>query len=173
MVNNENLKHLIFRIQENDRQALSELYSEMKTSVYSLALVYTKSDFDAEDIMQNTFLRIWSAAPSFSGKNAKSWIMMIARNMSLDWIRSSKKRTDLDENIPSKDCFEKITASETVKALFKHLKEEEREIVLMYSQGFTHAEIAEITGRPRPTVIWKYNNALKKLKKISGGDNVD
>jgi DNA-directed RNA polymerase specialized sigma24 family protein len=43
----------------------------------------------------------------------------------------------------------------------------------MYSQGFTHAEIAEITGRPRPTVIWKYNNALKKLKKISGGDNVD
>jgi len=57
--------------------------------------------------------------------------------------------------------------------LFKHLKEEEREIVLMYSQGFTHAEIAEITGRPRPTVIWKYNNALKKLKKISGGDNVD
>ena len=39
MVNNENLKHLIFRIQDNDRQALSELYSLMKTSVYSLALV--------------------------------------------------------------------------------------------------------------------------------------
>ena len=68
MVNNDKLKELIFRIRDNDRHALSELYSEMKTSVYSLALVYTKSDFDAEDIMQNTFLKIWSAASSFSGK---------------------------------------------------------------------------------------------------------
>ena len=173
MVNNDKLKELIFRIRDNDRQALSELYSEMKTSVYSLALVYTKSDFDAEDIMQNTFLKIWSAASSFSGKNAKSWIMMITRNLALDMLRSSKRRADLDENIPSEDCFAKITASETVKNLFTHLKEEEREIVLLYSYGFTHAEIAEIAGRPRATVIWKYNNALKKLRKISGGDNVD
>lgn len=170
-MDNENLKELIFRIHENDRQALSELYQEMKTSVYALALVYTKSEFEAEDIMQNTFLKIWSSAASFKGKNAKSWIMTITRNLSLDWLRTCSRKNELTEDIPSSaDCFEKIAVNETIKDLFSRLDENERETVLMYSYGFTFSEIAAVVKKPRTTVQDRYSRAMKKLRELSGGD---
>ena len=54
--------------------------------------------------------------------------------------------------------------------LLKHLNETEREIVMLHAHGFTHDEIAKITGRPGATVRWKYSNAIKKLSEISGGE---
>ena len=54
--------------------------------------------------------------------------------------------------------------------LLKHLKESEREIVMLHAHGYSHEEIAKITGRPGATVRWKYSNAIKKLSEISGGE---
>lgn len=171
-MDSEKLRELIFRIQEKDRAALEQLYSCMKTSVYSLALVYTKSSHDAEDIMQNTFLQIWSRASSFRGDSAKSWVLSIARNLAVDYIRAGKRVTELSDSIPEKDdCYEKITDSLTVKLMFRHLKNDEREIVLLYSYGYSFREIAAVVNKSDSSVHRKYQNALRKLKKLSGGDN--
>jgi len=169
-MDNENLRDLIFRIRDNDRQALSLLYQEMKTSVYSLALVYTKSDFDAEDIMQNTFIKIWSSAESFRGTNARSWILTITRNLALDWFRASRRGSELSESIPADDCFEKINANDTVRELFSYLNEGEREIVLLRSYGFSFDEIAAVVKSSVSGVKGRYYPALKKIRKIYGGD---
>ncbi|MCQ2464718.1 MAG: RNA polymerase sigma factor [Oscillospiraceae bacterium] len=168
---NENLKNLIIRIRNGDRDALSELYSAMKTRVYALALVYTKSDSDACDVMQNVFMTVWNRAGTFRGGNPSSWILKITRNAALDCLRMRRHRAELSDEIYAPDCFERISDSETVRNLLSHLKEDERETVLLYSYGYSHAEIASITGRPQATVRWKYSNAVKKLRKLYGGED--
>lgn len=169
-MDNENLKDLICRIQNRDRDALTQLYSLMKTRVYGLALVYTKSDCDAEDVMQTVFMNVWTKSNTYRGGNPSSWIMTMTRNLAVDHIRANRRWAELSDSIPDEDCFEKITASVTVKNLFSELRDDEREIVLLYSYGFSHSEISVITKRPQATVRWKYSAALKKLRKISGGE---
>ncbi len=150
-------------------KALETLYNQMKGCVYGLAFVYTKSHSDAEDIVQNTFLHIWDKLDTYNPKNPKAWIMTIARNLSLDCIRKSGKAAELDENIYAEDCYTKIFDTDMLRTLLKTLSSSEREIVILYSYGFSHLEIAEIASLPYATVRWKYSNAIKKLIKATGG----
>lgn len=168
----EHLNNLLFRIREHDKDAFSELYEQMKGCVYGIALLYSRSHADAEDIMQNTFIQVWNKAHLYSGKNAKSWIMTIARNLSHNFMKQNSKNAELPEEIPAPDCFSDIYDSEYIKYLFSCLREDEREIIVLSSYGFSHLEISKIVRCPYSTVRWKYSNAVKKiLKKTGGADN--
>ncbi len=169
----EELNDIILRIQGKDTKALEKIYTDMKGCVYGLAYVYTKSHSDSEDIVQNTFLRVWNKADTYKNDNPKAWIMTIARNLSIDSINHGKRFAELDENISTDDCYSKIADAEMLNTLLSTLEEAEREIVILYSNGFSHSEIAQITSRPYATVRWKYSNAIKKLIEISGGENND
>ncbi len=166
----DNLNDILNRIQHKDMKAFETLYSQMKGCVYGLAFVYTRSHSDAEDIVENTFLHVWNKADTYNSKNPKAWIMTIARNLSIDCIRQSKKTAELDENIYAEDCYSKIFDSNMLNTMLKLLNESEREIVTLYSYGFSHSEIAKMTSQQYATVRWKYSNAIKKLVKATGGD---
>lgn len=167
------LNELILAIQKKDMNALEQLYITMKASVYGLAYVYTGSHSDADDIVQNTFLHIWNRADKYKEKSPRSWIMTIARNLSIDYIRASKRFTELNDDIRAEDEYETIADSDFLHTLLKNLDESEREIVLLYSHGLSHAEIAKVVSRPYATVRWKYSNAIKKMIKITGGGSND
>lgn len=169
-MNNEKLRDLLFLIRDRDKDAFTELYKDMRGCVYGIAYLYTRSHSDAEDIMQNTFMQIWNKAYMFSGKNARSWIIAIARNFSHDHTRQKQRQTEISEEMPAPDCFDGIFESESIKNIFSCLNEEEREIMVLFSYGFSHREISSIVRRPYATVRWKYSNAMKKLKSISGGE---
>lgn len=169
----ENLEDVMKKIKERDKSALEVLYKEMKGCIYGLAYVYTESHSDAEDIVQNTFLHIWNRADTYKTGNPRSWIMTIARNLSLDHIRSRKNTAELDENIHDTDHISQVIDKYSVKQLLANLGEEEREIVLLYSYGFSHSEISKIIKKPYSTVRWKYSYAIKKLIKISGGEKIN
>lgn len=169
-MDNDNLRELLMRIRDRDKEAFTELYMMMRGCVYGLAFSYTGSHSDAEDILQNTFLKVWNKADTCTGKNVKSWIMMIARNLSYDSRKQTGRSAELSEEIAAPDSISGIFESESVKSMFSCLDEEEREIVVLYSYGFSHREIASVVKRPYATVRWKYSNAIKKLKRNSGGD---
>jgi RNA polymerase sigma-70 factor (ECF subfamily) len=84
MLSAQELDCLLIQVSKKDMKAFEKFYQEMNKAVYGLAYALTKSSHDAEDVMQNTFIKVWEKAYLYhNGTNAKAWTMKIARNFSL------------------------------------------------------------------------------------------
>jgi RNA polymerase sigma factor (sigma-70 family) len=162
-------KH-IAQIAAGDKNSLAELYGETKTAVYGFALSILKNVSDAEDVLQDTYLKLWSSAESYSpmGK-PMAWILTITKNLATSRLRERGKSADIPEDewllfqadSPSVSSDDRIVLS----AAMKTLTEEERQIVMLYAvSGLKHKEIADLMSLPLSTVLSKYSRSLKKLK---------
>lgn len=158
----------IYRVAKGDDSAFEELYKRTSTSVYAYALSILKNTFDAQDIMHDTYLHIYSHASAYKtmGK-PMAWILTIVKNESLKRIKSDSKIVELDEYRASSDegFFSQIETNSLLNNCFKILSDEEREIVIMHAvAGFKHREIAYQLDKPLSTILSKYNRAIKKLR---------
>jgi RNA polymerase sigma-70 factor, ECF subfamily len=81
---------LVHRLKERDPQAMAELYNQFGRLVYSNILVVVRHEAAAEDLTQETFLRIWNSIHSFNCDRGSlgTWIVAVARNRALDYLRS-------------------------------------------------------------------------------------
>lgn len=166
-------EELIVRIAHDDMAALEELYRLTDQTVYAFILSILKNPHDAQDIMQDTYVKIRSAAHLYQKQGKPlAWIFTIARNLCLMRLRTASKAssTPLDELTDSDymaDSGETHSEDRIVlQAALKILAEEEREIVILHAvSGLKHHEIAKSLGMPLSTVLSKYNRSLKKLKK--------
>jgi RNA polymerase sigma-70 factor, ECF subfamily len=170
----EDLDHLLIQISKKDMEAFEKYYREISKAVYGLAYVLTKSSHDSEDIMQNTFIKVWEKAGTYHpGSNAKAWTMRIARNLALTKYRENKRFVELDFEIPSEDVLDKTINSQELDHLLTTLKKEEREIVVLYAIGFSHKEISVIMKKPYATIRWKYRYAINKLSLLERRDDYE
>src|SRR5580704_1727098 len=89
---------LIRRLQRHDPQALAELYDRHGRAAYSLVLRVVRDKAIAEDLVQETFLRVWNRAHSIDPEKGAigPWLLAIARNRAIDYLRSSEGR---DRNV--------------------------------------------------------------------------
>lgn len=167
MIEKSILDNLMIHVSQKDMSAFEKLYYELKGGVYGLGLIITKSPYDAEDIMQNTFIRVWDKAYTYHpGTDARAWTMKIARNLAITKYNEKKRFVELDFEIQSEDAFTQSINSQILEPLLSLLKIEEREIVTLYAMGFSQKEIAGIINKPYATVRWKYSNAIKKLSAL-------
>ncbi len=166
------LEDCITRIAYGDKIALSDIYEATSTSVYAYALSMLKNTHDAEDVLHDCFISIFSYAGAYKacGKPL-AWILTITKNLCMQKFRQHKKSAD----IPQEDWQNYIEAAQHMDAEDKivlqecmtNLTLEERQIIILHAvSGFKHREIAEITGLGLSTVLSKYNRALKKLKEL-------
>ena len=161
------LNRLMMEIQNGSESAFSDFYQKTYKGVFSFAYTYVKNYHTAEDLVQETYVKVKLNADKYVlGTNATAWVLQIAKNACLDYLRKEKLRniTELKENIATveTDKTDKLFAHEL---LYKYLKEEDRQIVLLHLlYGFKNREIAEILNMPVGTVLWRYNKALKELK---------
>ena len=165
------IEYLIQRIGENDRNALEELYRSTARAVYSFALSILKTSSDAQDIMQDTFLKIRMAAHLYQpmGK-PMAWIFTICRNLAR--TKQIKNQGELSEEScmlenNSEYCYICDPSDRMVlESAFRILDQQEREIVLLHCvAGLKHREIAENFEKPLASVLSRYHRALKKLQK--------
>ena len=164
------LDDLIYAIGEGSTDALASLYQETSASVYAYALSVLKNSHDAEDVLHDCYLSIWSAASSYrsSGK-PMAWILTVAKNLSLKILRQRNRIESLPEE-DWKDCLEfatEMTADDKVvlQQCMRVLSDDERQIVVLHAvSGFKHREIAELMDLALPTVLSKYHRAIKKMK---------
>lgn len=164
------LDQLLDEIAGGDSQALAALYHSTSAAIYAFALSVLKNAQDAEDVLHDSYLNIYSAAPDYrSCGRPMAWILTIARNLCLLKLRERKKRAD----IPAEDWEPYLESRESVspedrlilQVCMNHLSDEERQIVVLHAvAGFKHREIAELTGYSLTAVLSKYSRALKKLK---------
>ena len=176
-IEREQQDNLILGISAGDPESLQKLYVLTHSSVYGFALSYVKNEADAEDIMQDTFVRIWQKAGSFHAEgHAISWILQITKNLALEHLRSRKREMTLEPE--QWELFEGKNTSlisedrALLEILFQDLNEEEQRVVILHgAAGLKHREIAALMETPLPTILSRYHRAMKKLKeRLKGAD---
>ena len=168
---------LITRLQRRDPQALAELYDRYGRLAYSLILRVVRDVGVAEDLVQETFLRIWNRVQGFDAEKGSvgPWLMAVARNRAIDYLRSTTGRarnslelettehpalyTDMERDLLFSD------KARRVKAALEKLSPRQREVIeLAYYEGLSQTEMAERLGQPLGTVKTWVRTALKNLR---------
>lgn len=163
---------LLAAVATGDMDALMTLYDLLSKPVYGLALSVLRDRALAEDVMQETFIRVRSSAHTHrEGSDGKAWILRIARNLSLDILRRRKRESltyNPDVESPEESVsFDANTTDQVVlKAALSQLDEKARQIVILHAvSGMTFREIAQVIESNLATVQWRYYRALKILAK--------
>ncbi len=153
------LNHLLARVSLADRQAFQQLYRHSSGKLYAIALRISNQEKLAEDILQESFIKIWHNAHRFDSQKAQAmtWMGTIVRNQAIDLLRKHKKQAEsepFDEDLhstnsgnPTEDSLIRTDNHQAVHRCLKMLDEKYRQIILLaYLDGYTHQEIAEIKG---------------------------
>lgn len=161
---------LFEKIATGDKEAFCELYCCTKSSVYAYSLSILHNQMDAEDAMQETFLKIRGASHLYQAQGKPlAWILTIARNVCLMKLRKQKIQYALPvEEVNEGIDFSQIENYEdrvVLETAFQILSKEECQIIVLHAvSGMKHREIGTLLGRPVSTILSKYNRAMKKLR---------
>ncbi|MEG0570351.1 MAG: RNA polymerase sigma factor [Oscillospiraceae bacterium] len=161
---------LIKKVSDGDVVAFETLYRATYAAVYGFSLSILKNQFDAQDILQDTFIKIRDNAKNYQPQGKPlAWIFTITRNLSLMKIRERGKRSHMqleDINLASEDSTCTVEDKMVLQAAFDVLGDKERQIVMLHAlTGLKHKDIAQILGMPLSTVLSKYKRSLEKLNK--------
>lgn len=145
------------RIAQGDTRAYRELTTEYLGVIVTYAFRLTKSQAEAEEIAQETFLRAWQKADSYTPQaRVTTWLHRIAHNLALDLLRKRRGGPELeldDERDPAPPSnnpgrlLERKQTAQTVQAAMDALPERQKiALLLHHEQGLSNPEIAEVLG---------------------------
>jgi RNA polymerase sigma-70 factor (ECF subfamily) len=166
------------RLRSRDPHVMSALYDRYGRTAYSLIYRVVRDASVAEDLVQETFLRVWNRAQSFDQERGAlgPWILTVARNRAIDHLRSVDGRMaanamDLDrlENPRLFSNFEDtaltLDRARRLKEAFVKLTPAQREVIeLAYYEGLSQTEMATRLKQPLGTVKTWVRTALKVLR---------
>lgn len=153
----------IKRLAEGDMAALSVVYDNTARIVFSLALSLLGNREDAEDVLQDTMLRVVKSAPNYKKGSPKAWVLSIARNCAIDVLRKRRAESDEAEPFSTDPELAKLELADMLNAL----NQEEKQTVLLHIYGgLSHKQIGEVLGISPAAAQKKYRRALQKLKKL-------
>jgi RNA polymerase sigma-70 factor (ECF subfamily) len=174
-------EQLIARTVRGDVAAFELIYDRYAPTVMGLALRVVADRALAEEVVQETFWRVWRNAASFQGQRGAfaGWLLGITRNLAIDFCRRRSVRPqvlldDADESpierVPDQSADVAESAWTAIKyqqvyAALSDLPPEQRRVIeLAYFGGLTRQEIAAKTGEPLGTIHTRARLALKKLR---------
>ncbi|NAS32070.1 sigma-70 family RNA polymerase sigma factor [Flavobacteriaceae bacterium R38] len=159
----------------NKEEYFAEVYEQNKDKIYRLCLGFMGNTFDADDLLQEILIKIWSNLSSFKGNSSIStWIYRIATNTA---ILYSKRRNKLDNKHTRLTSHNEIIASSEVDSskpereinklyiAISSLKEIDRIVIGLLLEGNSYNEIANITGLKISNVGVRINRIKKALNK--------
>ena len=153
-----------------DEKSFELLYDQMHKLVYLVCLGIVKNEASAQDLAQDTFVTVWNKSSEFKGGSYKAWILTIAKNKSLNYIKKHSRVMPVGQeyelDLICKESNDSFEDSVVLKLALEKLDDDECQIVLLRLSGMKAREIGLLLGMPRGTVSWKYSEALKKLRKI-------
>jgi RNA polymerase sigma-70 factor, ECF subfamily len=168
---------LVRRLQRRDPRAMAELYDRYGRLVYALILRVVRDGGIAEDLVQETFLRVWNRVQGFdAGRGGLGpWLLAVARNRAIDYLRSAAGRMRNAVELPESehpamfaDMEKELLNSDRVRRVrvaLEKLSENQRAVIeLAYFEGLSQAEMAERMRQPLGTVKTWVRTALKSLR---------
>jgi RNA polymerase sigma-70 factor (ECF subfamily) len=173
---------LIARVSRGDRTALEILYDRHAGIVLGICIKITGERGTAEDVLQETFWRVWQNASTYQAQRGSftGWLFRIARNLAIDVYRRDRSRpqtitetgeaepileqiADLDINV-AEQTQSNLDAQQVRNALKNLPREQRRVIELAYFYGMTRQEIAQATREPLGTIHTRARLGLQKLR---------
>lgn len=158
---------LMARVAAGDDAARHALYEGTRCAVFGFALSITRHAQDAQDVMQETYLRAFEASARYRAMGKPlAWLLTIARNLAAQKLRERAKQSlteppDLPADAPGVTLEDRLVLA----AALTRLGDDERQIVTLHATaGFKHREIAKLLALPLSTVLSKYNRAIRKMR---------
>lgn len=170
------LDELLSGVAAGNREDLAQLYRRTRTAVYGLALSYVKNAHDAQDVTQDTFVRVWDSAHQYKPQGSPmGWLLAVARSLALMKLRQGSRQEQLEDEewdaIPADSPAVTPEDRQVLQQAMAALAHEERQVVMLHAvTGLKHREIARLLEMPLATVLSKYHRALKKLRVQLEGD---
>jgi RNA polymerase sigma-70 factor (ECF subfamily) len=173
---------LAAQVARGDSSALETLYDRYSSTVLGISLKIVGDRAAAEDVLQETFWRVWRSAASYQSQRGAftGWLFRIARNLAIDAYRRRSVRprpvTDVDASDakidqapdPNVDIAEQsislLERRQVLNALATLPRAQRQVIELAYFYGMTRQEIAEATGEALGTIHTRARLALQKLR---------
>lgn len=170
---------LLERIRDGDETALAEFYDRFARLVFSVTYHVLQNDTLAEEVTQDTFLKIWNRAHQWDSSRGKvtTWLLTIARYTAIDRLRAEQRRDGrgqldledvvniLGENAP---MDEPLWADEQViRDILAEIPPDQRQVIeLAYFRDMSHTEMAEALDLPLGTVKGRVRAGLSKLRTL-------
>ncbi|HYV94175.1 MAG TPA: sigma-70 family RNA polymerase sigma factor [Chitinophagales bacterium] len=168
---------LVSRLFKKDKLAFSYLYDNYASALYGVIFRIVQDEESAADVMQETFVKIWSNFSQYDKTKGKlfTWLVNVARNLAIDTTRSKSfknqnKNLELDKVVGYIDSHKSTSFNPDqigLKTLLEKLRPEQRDIIdLAYFKGYTQVEIAEALNIPLGTVKTRMRMAIMQLRQI-------
>ncbi|MCH6265032.1 RNA polymerase sigma factor [Neobacillus citreus] len=174
-------EELIGLIVQKHRPALEELYDRYAKLIYSFSYKIAKGDTDkTKEIVQHVFLRLWTTKSTYNPAKGQlaNWLLTITRNIAIDLIRKEQKHNgtiplELNDMVQiqgqqSEDVLQQVSRNllkQQIQEAKRHLSEPQQRLInLLYWEGYSLSEIAEIEQKPLGTIKSRLHQTLKKLR---------
>jgi RNA polymerase sigma-70 factor, ECF subfamily len=166
------------RLKSREAGSMRELYDRYGRLVYSLVLRTVRNSAAAEDLVQETFLRVWNRMPGFDQERGAlgPWVLAVARNRAIDYLHAADGKRqagalEMDRlEHPGQFCSFKDDALSLNRALrlkdaFEKLTPQQKTVLeFAYFEGLSQTEMAERMQQPLGTVKTWIRSALKMLR---------
>jgi len=169
---------LVRRLKAHEPKAMSDLYKRYGRIAYSVILRIVRNTAVAEDLTQETFLRVWNRVGLFDSERGAlgAWVLTVARNRAIDHVRSQEGR--LEANSVNLERLERpglfvdleesaltIDRARRLKMALEKLNANQRTVIeLAYYEGMSHTEMAARLQQPLGTVKTWMRTALQILR---------
>jgi RNA polymerase sigma factor (sigma-70 family) len=168
-------EQLVLALKNRDRQAFGYLYDHYSAALYTIIRQILRDPDRSDDVLQEVFTNIWRKIETYDPEKGRifTWMLNIARNASIDTLRSKDFR-QARQNQELSETVDFRMESRAVQPNFDHiglrkalegLRPEYREVIeLAYYKGYTHEEIADSAKIPLGTVKTRIRSALIQLR---------
>jgi RNA polymerase sigma-70 factor (ECF subfamily) len=181
---------LLTRAQAGDRAAFSRLVRIHQRRVYACAVQVLGGGGDADDAVQETFMRAWRAIDRFDGRSQLStWLYRVCVNVCLNHLRKRKRNdaSDLgDPKIPEPEAdptqgqndprhtveAQQLQArlAEALDGLSESLR---TTVIMVLVDGMPQKDVAQVLGCSEGTIAWRIHEARRRLRLVLGPEDVD
>jgi RNA polymerase sigma-70 factor, ECF subfamily len=168
-------------VHKNKGQQFEAIFLPYLNSAYNLARWLTRNQHDAEDVVQESYLRALQAFETFQiGRDGRPWLLRIVRNTCYTWLRENRpseivsgidESTDeaIDTAMDAETALIEKTGVELIRLTIQEIPLEYREVVILRElEEWSYKEIAEITGIPIGTVMSRLSRGRRELQKRLG-----
>ena len=164
---------------DHDNKWLGILLPRYTLLLFGVCMKYLKNETDAEDAMQQVFLKVISELPKYKVDYFKSWVYMIAKNHCLMKLRNNGKNIEInervmatpDDSLDKEIVLEKDRSLDVMQRALQQLNEEQRKcVVLFYLEKKSYADVAELTGFTMLQIKSHIQNGRRNLKMIMLND---